>query len=144
MTKRRSRSRTTDPDGRYGSVPVKGAVPPRATFRDVFGVREFRFLWSSVILSTAGDRLALVALALLVYDRSKSPLLFALVLAAGYLPWVIGGLFLAEVADRYPRRSVMVFCDAARAVLVAAMVIPHLPLTVLVVLLFAATMFAPP
>ena len=35
------------------------AVRPRATFRDVFGVREFRFLWSSVILSTAGDRLAL-------------------------------------------------------------------------------------
>ena len=123
---------------------MKGALPPRATFRDVFGVREFRFLWSSVILSTAGDRLALVALALLVYDRSRSPLLFALVFAAGYLPWVIGGLFLAELADRYPRRSVMVFCDAIRAVLVAAMVLPHMPIGALIALLFAATMLAPP
>jgi len=123
---------------------VTDAVRPRATFRDVFGVREFRFLWSSVILSTAGDRLALVALTLLVYDRTGSPLLAALVFAAGYLPWVIGGLFLAELADRYPRRSVMVVCDASRAVLVAVMVVPHVPVGALVALLFAATMFAPP
>jgi len=123
---------------------VKGAVPPRATFREVFAVREFRILWSSVLLSTAGDRLALVALTLLVYDRTKSPLLAAAVYAVGYLPWVIGGLFLAEVADRRPRRSVMVFCDAARAVLVAGMVFPHVPIGGLVALLFAATMFQPP
>jgi MFS family permease len=66
------------------------------------------------------------------------------VFAAGYLPWVIGGLFLAELADRYSRRSVMVFCDAARTVLVAAMVLPHVPIGALIALLFAATMFAPP
>ena len=119
-------------------------MPPRATFRDVFAVREFRFLWSSVVLSTVGDRLALVALTLLVYDQTGSPLLAALVYAAGYLPWVIGGLFLAGLADRRPRRSVMVFCDAVRAVLVAVMVLPHVPIGALVTLLFAATMFAPP
>lgn len=117
--------------------------PPRATFRGVFAVREFRFLWSSVILSAAGDRLALVALSLLVYERTRSPLLAAVVFAAGYLPWV-GGLFLAEVADRYPRRTVMVFCNVVRAVLVAAMVLPHMPIGALIALLFVATMFAPP
>jgi MFS family permease len=123
---------------------VKGAVPPRATFREVFAVREFRVLWISVVLSTAGDRLVLVALTLLVYGRTHSPLLAAVVYASGYLPWVIGGLFLADVADRRPRRSVMVFCDGARAVLVAVMVVPHVPIWALVGLLFAATMFAPP
>ena len=123
---------------------MKGAVPPRATYREVFAVREFRILWSSVLLSTEGDRLALVAITLLVYDRTKSPLLAAAVYAVGYLPWVIGGLFLGELADRRPRRSVMVFCDAARAVLVAAMVFPHVPIGALVALLFAATMFQPP
>src|SRR5271154_6569833 len=122
-------------------VTVKGAVPPRATFRDVFAVREFRALWFSEILSVTGDRLALAALTLLVYERTKSPLLAALAYAAGYLPWVIGGLFLADLADRRPRRSVMVACDAVRAVLVAAMVIPHTPIWALVALLFATTMF---
>ena len=64
--------------------------------------------------------------------------------AAGYLPWVIGGLFLADVADRRPRRTVMVVCDAVRAVLVAAMAVPGVPLVALVALLFATTMFTPP
>ena len=123
---------------------MTGAVPPRATFRDVFAVREFRALWLSMVLSVAGDRLALVALTLLVYGRTRSPLLAAVVYAAGYLPWVIGGLFLADLADRRPRRSVMIFCDAVRAVLVTAMALPGVPIAALVALLFAVTMFAPP
>ena len=123
---------------------MKGAAPPRATFRDVFAVREFRAVWFSEILSVAGDRLALVALTLLVYDRTRLPLLTALAYASGYLPWIIGGLFLAGLADRYPRRAVMVTCDLARAVLVTAMVIPGLPVLGLAALLFAATAFAPP
>ena len=110
----------------------------------MFAVREFRALWFSEILSVAGDRLALVALTLLVYDRTRSPLLAAAAYAAGYVPWVIGGLFLADVADRRPRRTVMVACDAVRAVLVAAMALPGMPLLALVALLFATTMFTPP
>jgi MFS family permease len=137
-------SQSADRTGLDGRVTVRGAVPPRATFRDVLAVREFRVLWTSVILSTTGDRLALVAITLLVFDRTHSPLLAAAVYAVGYVPWVIGGLFLADLADRYPRRSVMVACDAARALLVAVMVIPHVPVGGLVALLFAATMFAPP
>ena len=64
--------------------------------------------------------------------------------ASGYLPWIIGGLFLAGLADRYPRRAVMVTCDLARAALVTAMVIPGMPVAGLVALLFATTAFAPP
>jgi MFS family permease len=119
-------------------------VLPRATFRDVFAVREFRNLWLSEVLSVAGDRLALVALTLFVYDKTNSPLLTAATYAAGYVPWVIGGFFLAGIADRRPRRAVMVTCDVIRTLLVAAMLIPGVPLIGLVGLLFATTMFAPP
>ena len=142
MAERRSRRRRRA--GLDGRGAAAGAVLPRATFGDVFAVREFRALWTSVLLSAAGDRLALIALTLLVYDRTRSPLLAAATYAAGYLPWVIGGLFLADLADRRPRRTVMVCCDAVRAVLVAAMTVPGVPLGALVALLFAATMFAPP
>jgi len=133
-----------DEGGLDRRVAVKGAVPPRATFRDVFAVSEFRALWFSEILSVAGDRLALVALTLYVYDRTNSPLLTAATYAAGYVPWVIGGFFLAGIADRRPRRAVMVICDVIRFFLVAAMVLPGMSLVVLVGLLFATTMFAPP
>ena len=101
-------------------------MPPRATFRDVFAVREFRALWFSEILSIAGDRLALVALTLLVCDRTRSPLLAAATYAAGYLPRVIGARFLAGAADRRPRRSVMLGCDAARGIHSGLLFMPDL------------------
>lgn len=116
----------------------------RATFGQLFSVAEFRALWVSSVTSVLGDRLAVVALAILVYDRTRSPVLAAIAYAAGYVPWIIGGLLLSQVADRRPRRQVMVSCDVIRMVLVALMVIPGVPLAVLVALLFATTMFAPP
>jgi len=123
---------------------VQTANARRVTFADVFAVREFRALWTSNVLSIIGDRLALVALTILVYDRTHSPLLAAFAYAAGYIPWVIGGLLFARISDRRPRRAVMITCDVIRVFLVAAMLIPGASVIVLVGLLFATTMFAPP
>jgi MFS family permease len=111
----------------------------RAAFRDVFAVPEFRALWGAYVLSAAGDRLALVALTLLVYDRTRSPLLAAVAFAAGTLPYVIGALFLSGIADRFPRREVMVTCDVIRAVLVGAMLLPGMSLDALIILLYVVT-----
>src|ERR1700744_3938735 len=106
-------------------------------FRDVFAHAEFRALWLSYVLSAAGDRLALVALTLLVYDQSRSPLLAAVTFAAGFVPYLFGGLLLSGLADRLPRRPVMVTCDLARCALVGAMLWPGVPLTALIALLYA-------
>ena len=125
-------------------VAVSSSPAQRAAFRDVLAVREFRALWLSQILSAGGDRLALVALALLIYDRTRSPLLAAVAYAAGTLPYLIGALFLSGIADRLPRREVMVTCDVVRAALVAVMLVPRAPLGVLIALLYAVTAFQPP
>jgi len=125
-------------------VAVSSSPAQCATFADVFAVREFRALWFSQILSAGGDRLALVALALLIYDRTRSPLLAAIAYAAGTLPYLIGALFLSGMADRFPRRDVMVTCDVVRAALVAVMLVPGMPLRVLIALLYAVTAFQPP
>ena len=116
----------------------------QATFRDVFAVREFRAIWASQILSEGGNRLALVALTLLIYDQTDSPLLAALAYAAGYVPWVIGGLLFSGLGDRLPRREVMVACDVTGALLVAAMLIPRIPVAGLVALLYLTTMVQAP
>lgn len=123
---------------------MQTASARRATFADVFAVGEFRALWTSNVLSVVGDRLALVALTILVYDKTHSPLLAAVAYAAGYVPWVIGGLLFARIADHKPRRAVMVTCDVVRMLLVAGMLFPRLSVNVMVGLLFATTMFAPP
>jgi MFS family permease len=116
----------------------------RPSFRDVFAVAEFRTLWISYVLSAAGDRVALVALTLLVYDRSKSPLLAAITFAAGFVPYLFGGMFLSGLADRLPRRSVMVACDLIRFGLVGAMLAPKVPLAAMIVLLYAVTTLQAP
>jgi predicted MFS family arabinose efflux permease len=113
-------------------------------FRDVFANREFRALWLSYVLSAAGDRLALVALTLLVYGRSRSPLLAAVTFAAGFVPYLFGSLLLSGLADRLPRRGVMVACDLARSALVGAMLWPRAPLAALIALLYAVTLLQPP
>src|ERR1700730_12274111 len=124
-------------------IAVSSSPAQRATFRDVLAVREFRALWFSQILSAGGDRLALVALALLIYDRTRSPLLAAIAYASGTLPYLIGALFLSGMADRFPRREVMVICDVVRAALVAVMLVPRMPLDALIVLLYVGPSFEP-
>jgi MFS family permease len=126
-----------------GTSPA-GAPERQATFREVFAVREFRPLFGTFLLSTAGDELARVALTVLVYQRTASPLLSALTFAIGHLPWLLGGPFLSTLADRLPRHRVLIATDAARAVVLAGMAIPGTPLPVLLGLLFLVSICAPP
>jgi MFS family permease len=114
------------------------------TFRDVLGVGEFRILWVTYLLSIIGDQIARVALSVLVYSRTGSAVLTALTYAISFLPWLIGGPLLGGLADRFPRRTVMVVSDLIRALLVAVMVIEGLPLVVLLCLLFLVELCSPP
>jgi MFS family permease len=119
-------------------------APPKATFTAVFAVTEFRALWLAQVLSVAGDQLARVALTLLVYDRTHSALLAAVTFAASVVPAFIGGMTLSGLADRFPRRRVMIVCDLIRVALVAVMAISGIPIAVLVVLLFVVTLIGAP
>jgi MFS family permease len=120
-------------------------LPERpATFREVFGVREFRPLFGTFLLSTAGDELARVALTVLVYQRTSSPLLSSLTFVLGHLPWLLGGPLLSAVADRLPRHRVLIAADVIRAALLGLMAIPGTPLPVLLALLFLVSLCAPP
>ena len=119
-------------------------VGAQGTYGTLFANSEFRALWLAQILSVLGDQLARVALTLLVYDRTRSPLLAAVTFAASVLPVFVGGLVLSGLADRLPRREVMIACDLSRMVLVLIMAIPGVPLPVLVGLLFTVTMISTP
>lgn len=126
-----------------------GAPGERATYGEVFAVTEFRAVWLALILSVAGDQLARVAVAVLVYQRTHSALLTALAYAVTFLPWVVGGLALSGLADRLPRRRVMILCDIARMVLVGLMAAVSLAgtaaaLWTMVGLLFAVTLLDSP
>jgi MFS family permease len=135
-------------NGEAARPPPDAGPPPerlvRATFREVFGHVEFRALWLAQVMSVAGDQLARVALTLLVFGQTHSPLLAAVTFAASVLPTALGGVALAGLADRLPRRAVMITCDLVRATLVAVMTLPGLPVAALVGLLFLVTLVSAP
>jgi len=116
----------------------------QATYGEVIAVKEFRALWYGQGLSLLGDQLAQVALAVLVYDRTRSPLATASVYALTYLPSIMGGPLLAGLADRFARRGVMVLCDLIRAALVAVMALPFIPFPVLCALVFLVVLLSAP
>jgi MFS family permease len=116
----------------------------KATFHDVFAVAEFRALWLAQLLSVVGDQLARVALTVLVYDQTRSALLAAVTFVASIVPTFVGGVTLAWLADKYPRRSVMITCDLIRCALVLVMAVPGVPLSGLVALLFLVTLVGAP
>jgi MFS family permease len=107
-------------------------------------VPEFRALWAAQILSVGGDQLARVALTVLVYARTGSALLAAAAYAASIAPQFLGGLLLSGLADRWPRRRVMIVCDLARVPLAALMAVPGTPTVVLIGLLCAVTALGAP
>ncbi|MQA97453.1 MAG: MFS transporter [Streptosporangiales bacterium] len=96
------------------------------------------------MLSLVGDQLAGVAIAVLVFDSTGSPLLTAFTYALTFLPPLIGGPLLSGLADLLPRRRVMVTSDLVRAALVGLMVLPHLPLWALGGLVFLTVLFGSP
>ncbi len=92
------------------------------------GERRFRLLWLGRVTSSAGDALVPVALSFAVLSIHRTGLALGGVLAAFTASRVVFTLVGGVVADRFPRRSVMLICDATRAAVeafTAAMLLTH-------------------
>jgi MFS family permease len=135
---RRGGGRVTVGEGSRG-MPAKPA-----TYRSLFAERQFCSLWLAQVISLTGDQLARVAIASLVYKETGSALITGLIYAVTYLPWLIGGPLLGGLADRFPRRTVMLVCQLLSAALVALMAVPGIPLSVLAGLLFVVILAESP
>jgi MFS family permease len=106
--------------------------------------RQFRLLWLGRISSAVGDALVPVALAFAVLSVNSSQVALGGVLAAFTASRVGFTLIGGVVADRLPRRAVMLACDGVRAAVeafTATMLLTHqmtLPLFFITGALFGA------
>lgn len=121
-----------------------GSTGKRVTFSDVLRVREFRLLWLADSQSAIGDQIARVALSILVFERTNSAILTALTYALTFLPALISGALLSGLADRLPRRRVLIACDLIRGALFALMAMPGVPIWLLCTILVLAVMAESP
>lgn len=113
-------------------------------FGAAFAVAEFRAVWAAGGLSMAGDQLARVALVVLVYGNTHSAALTGLTFALTLVPSFVGGVFLSGLADRLPRRRVMLTADLLRAAMIVPVAIPDMPFPVLCVLVAGVSLLNAP
>jgi MFS family permease len=101
--------------------------------------RPFRLLWTARTVSFLGDALSLVALMLYVAETTGQALAVAILLLVGdFAPALLGPLT-GTISDRFDLKRVMIGCELAQAVLMAAIALwlPPLPLLLALVALRA-------
>lgn len=118
-------------------------APEPTGYLRLFTIREFRAVFLAHALSLLGVVISEVALTVLVYGLTGSPLLGALTFALGMLPYLVGGTLLSGIADRYPPRRVLVLCDAVCAGCAALMALPATPVFALLALRCAIALVSP-
>ncbi|WP_158888679.1 MFS transporter [Amycolatopsis anabasis] len=118
-------------------------APVLPGYRAVLRVPGLRSVFVAHAVSMAGTLAAEVALSILIFQRTGSALLSALVLVCSFLPYALGGTVLSSIADRYPARRVLVCCDLVSAVCVAGMLVPGMPVLALLGLLLVTGVVSP-
>ncbi|MFI6401538.1 MFS transporter [Streptomyces sp. NPDC050548] len=97
------------------SVTDADTTPPLPHVPPLRRSPGFRNFWFSRAVSGLGSAVTTVALPVLVFQQSRSPLLVSLVAAAGTLPYLAFGLIAGAVADRVDRRALMIVTDCLSA-----------------------------
>ena len=91
--------------------------------RPALRVKDFRRLSAAFALSRAGDQIFSIALIVYVLERTGSATWVAALMVVRLLPIVVVGPVAGVVADRFPRRRLMVATDLVRLVLMVGLVI---------------------
>src|ERR1039457_991947 len=126
--------------GRRQWLPLRGGPEPGSvpTYRDVAAAGELRARFGGRAAASAGGTMQMLAMAVLVYADTRSPLLSALAYLAGSLPQVLGAMTLLAVADRMPPRRLLAGWGLLRALAVALLALGVLPVWTALVVLMAA------
>lgn len=109
-------------------------------YRTLFGNRNFMLLWLGTAISNVGDFFNSIALVkVLSEDPAHLGLWMSLIMIVKVLPGVVLGPVAGVVADRFPRKTIMIVADLLRAGLVAGLVFATQPPVILLLVALAAT-----
>ena len=106
------------------------AAPAQEVTRGVLAIRPFRKLWNSMLFSSLGDWLGLLATTAMAQqlsggDYAKANYAIAGVFIARLLPAVFLGPIAGVIADKLDRRKLMVTCDILRTALYISIPLFH-------------------
>ncbi|MDR8390830.1 MFS transporter [Aliifodinibius sp. S!AR15-10] len=85
--------------------------------------RDYRRLWLSQVVSNFGDWFGLLAVYALVTKYSDSEFLLGLIIIIKMMSLAVFSPFAGYITDRFNRRRVMIFCDVARGIVIAGLLL---------------------
>jgi MFS family permease len=92
--------------------------PNRAGFAAALRSPAFTVLWLSEAVSLVGDRLLMIALMALVYERTQSAAAVGLLAMVKAIPALLLGTLAGVFVDRWPRKATMVLSNLIQGALV--------------------------
>ncbi|MDQ6625009.1 MAG: MFS transporter [Verrucomicrobiota bacterium] len=98
--------------GRQHRTPV-GQISLRNTFR-ALRHRNYRLFFYGQLVSLIGTWMQTTAMSWLVYQITGSKLLLGVVAAASSAPMMVFSLWGGAIADRYPKRAIILWTQAAQ------------------------------
>ncbi|MBD3222275.1 MFS transporter [bacterium] len=108
---------------------VRGHGGPRFVnrYQPLLRNAGFRAVWLAAVVSGLGDRIAAIALYLLIYRLSGDPMDLGILAATQIVPAILLGPVAGLVCDRRSRRGVMISSDLLSALVVAAVPLAQSP-----------------
>src|SRR5213083_691010 len=103
-----------DISGRQQRVPV-GEVTWRHTFR-ALRHRNYRLFFWGQLVSLIGTWMQQTAMSWFVYQITNSKLLLGVVAAMGSAPMMLSSIWGGSLADRHPKRSILVATQTAQMI----------------------------
>jgi MFS family permease len=101
-------------------VPLEQAVPRRSSFLAPFRYRDYRLLWTGLIVSNLGTWMQLTTLGYLVVKLAGSPRMAALDVgilgASSAVPVLLLSPLAGVVADRLPRRRILLVTNSVEVI----------------------------
>lgn len=89
----------------------------------IVGERAFFAVWAGQLVSTLGSNALVFALSIVAFQRDGHALGLVAVLASRFLPQVVLSPVAGAVADRFPRRAVMIGADGCGAALTLVLLV---------------------
>ena len=103
-----------DLSGRAQRIPV-GGITWRHTFR-ALRHRNYRLFFWGQLVSLIGTWMQQTAMSWFVYQITNSKLLLGVVAAMGSAPMMLSSIWGGSLADRYPKRSILVATQTAQMI----------------------------
>ncbi len=116
-------------------------LQPKAdiSYKDLLKETNYMKETTATVVTRLGDGIDTIAMSLLVYSVTNSPLLVALSYAVNGLPNLIFGLCSGVLCKYFSEKKIMVVCDFGRALCVLAMMLLYVTGNINVISIFAIT-----